>query len=79
MARRSATVERFYVCPVCAPTRAGLMTGRYHYRTGVVDTWVARALMDPQETTIAERVNRVRRRLRQRLRKARVSSMVRVF
>jgi arylsulfatase A-like enzyme len=30
------------------------MTGRYNYRTGVVDTYLGRALMYPDETTIAE-------------------------
>ncbi len=54
MARRSGSMENFYVSPVCAPTRACLMTGRYNYRTRVVDTWVGRAMMEPQETTIAE-------------------------
>jgi len=54
MARRSGSMENFYVCPVCAPTRACLMTGRYNYRTRVVDTWVGRAMMEPEETTIAE-------------------------
>ncbi|MHC4678492.1 MAG: arylsulfatase [Planctomycetota bacterium] len=54
MARRSASMENFYVHPVCAPTRACLMTGRYNYRTRVIDTWVGRAMMEPQETTVAE-------------------------
>jgi arylsulfatase A-like enzyme len=30
------------------------MTGRYNYRTRVVDTWIGRAMMEPEETTIAE-------------------------
>ena len=30
------------------------MTGRYYYRTGVVDTFLGRSLMYPDETTIAE-------------------------
>ncbi len=54
MASRSAQMTTFYVSPVCAPTRASLMTGRYNYRTRVVDTWVGRAMMEPDEVTIAE-------------------------
>ena len=54
MAARSATMQRFYVSPVCAPTRASLMTGRWNYRTGVVDTWIGRAMMRTEEVTIAE-------------------------
>jgi arylsulfatase A-like enzyme len=30
------------------------MTGRYNYRTGVVDTFVGRSLMHPDETTLAQ-------------------------
>ncbi len=53
-ARESARMNYFYVSPVCAPTRASLMTGRYNYRTGVKDTYIARALMFTDEVTIAE-------------------------
>jgi arylsulfatase/arylsulfatase A len=54
MARRSAQMTNYYVSPVCAPTRASLMTGRYNYRTRVVDTFWGRAMMDTEEVTIAE-------------------------
>ena len=54
MAKRSLRMNRFYVSPVCAPTRACLMTGRYNYRTRVVDTFNGRAMMEPDEITLAE-------------------------
>ncbi len=53
-AEESVNLSQFYVCPVCAPTRACLMTGRYNYRTGVVDTYLGRAMMYPDEITMAE-------------------------
>ena len=54
LAAESPRVERFYVSPVCSPTRASLLTGRYNYRTRVVDTWVGRSMMEPEEVTLAE-------------------------
>ena len=39
LALLSTRIDPFYVCPVCAPTRSSLMTGRYHLRTGVYDTY----------------------------------------
>lgn len=53
-ARQSVRMKNFYVSPVCSPTRSSLMTGRYNYRTGVVDTFVGRSLMHTDEITIAE-------------------------
>jgi len=54
MAGRSARMTQFYVSPVCTPTRACLMTGRYNYRTRAIDTYLGRAMMDTAEVTIAE-------------------------
>ena len=53
-ARESVRLKSFYVSPVCSPTRASLLTGRYNYRTGVVDTYAGRSLMQSGETTLAE-------------------------
>jgi arylsulfatase A-like enzyme len=54
MAARGVRMARFYVSPVCTPTRANLMTGRYNYRTRAIDTYLGRAMMDTSEVTIAE-------------------------
>lgn len=54
LARKSTRIDPFYVSPVCAPTRSSLMTGRYHLRTGVYDTYNGGALMAPGEVTVAE-------------------------
>ena len=35
LASQGMMLNRFYVCPICSPTRAELMTGRYNPRTGV--------------------------------------------
>ncbi|MBT8314726.1 MAG: arylsulfatase, partial [Maribacter sp.] len=53
-AAESVRFNNFYVSPVCAPTRASLMTGRYSLRTGIRDTYNGGAIMAPNEVTIAE-------------------------
>lgn len=52
--REGVQFTQFQVTPVCSPTRAGLLTGRYNYRTGVVDTYLGRSMMYPDEVTLAE-------------------------
>ncbi|MDO8538856.1 MAG: arylsulfatase [Opitutaceae bacterium] len=52
--REGVQLTRFYVAPVCAPTRASLLTGRYHYRTGILHTSRGGAKMHGDEATIAE-------------------------
>jgi arylsulfatase A-like enzyme len=54
LASESLNLTNFYVSPVCAPTRASLMTGRYSERTGVYDTYNGGAIMSSDEITIAE-------------------------
>ncbi|MEX2140992.1 MAG: arylsulfatase [Pirellulales bacterium] len=54
LARQSVVLKNFYVSPVCTPTRASLMTGRYNYRTGAIDTYRGRAMMHADEVTLAE-------------------------
>lgn len=54
IARDGVQFTQFQVCPVCSPTRSSLMTGRYNYRTGVVDTFLGRSMMHSDETTMAE-------------------------
>lgn len=56
IAKDGVQFSRFYVSPVCSPTRASLLTGRYNYRTGVVDTYIGRSMMRPTEVTLAERL-----------------------
>lgn len=51
--REGVQFTQFHVSPVCSPTRSSFMTGRYNYRTRVVDTYIGRSLMDPGEVTVA--------------------------
>ncbi len=54
LAGQSTELTQFHVCPVCSPTRASLLTGRYNYRTGAIDTYLGRSTMAGDETTVAE-------------------------
>jgi len=54
LARDGALLEQFFVQPVCAPTRAEFLTGRYHDRSGVRGVTRGEERMAPEEQTIAD-------------------------
>ncbi len=54
LARDGALLDRFYVSPVCSPTRAEFLTGRYHPRGGVYSTSTGGERLDLDEKTIGE-------------------------
>ena len=56
LASEGVNLTRFYAAPVCAPTRAGLMTGRYALRVGVYNTRFGGDSLSLDETTLAERL-----------------------
>lgn len=53
-AREPSAFDRFYVSPVCAPTRASLLTGRWSFRTGVTSVQKGTYEMSTREVTLAE-------------------------
>ncbi|MCA9064529.1 MAG: sulfatase-like hydrolase/transferase [Planctomycetaceae bacterium] len=54
MAQQGAQFDRFFVCPVCSPTRAEFLTGRYHPRGGVYSTSAGGERLDLDEVTVAD-------------------------
>ena len=54
LAGEGTRFTQFYVTPVCAPTRASLLTGRHHLRTGVRGVIEGREFMVEEEVTLAE-------------------------
>jgi arylsulfatase A-like enzyme len=54
LAADGASFDRFYVCPVCSPTRAEFLTGRYHPRGGVYSTSAGGERLDLDEKTIGD-------------------------
>jgi len=58
LARDGASLENFYVCRVCAPTRAEFLTGRYYPRTGVSGVSSGEGRLNYDETTVADLLKR---------------------
>lgn len=52
--RDGALFDRFFVCPVCAPTRAEFLTGRFYPRTGVRGVSTGQERLNLDERTIAQ-------------------------
>jgi arylsulfatase A-like enzyme len=54
LAAESVNFDHFYVNPVCAPTRAALLTGRDFLRTGVSHVHGGKDFIHPDETLLPE-------------------------
>lgn len=54
IARSGAHFDRFFVQPVCSPTRSEFLTGRYHRRLGVTGVSTGQERMDLAEKTVAD-------------------------
>ncbi|MEE3259235.1 MAG: arylsulfatase [Candidatus Latescibacterota bacterium] len=54
LARAGADFDWFYVTPLCAPTRAEILTGRYYPRTGVRGVTRRAECLNLDETTLGD-------------------------
>ncbi|HSH92780.1 MAG TPA: sulfatase-like hydrolase/transferase, partial [Roseimicrobium sp.] len=54
IAKGGVSLDRFYVCPVCSPTRAEFLTGRYHPRGGVRGVSTGQERLNLDEKTLAD-------------------------
>lgn len=54
LAEEGVSFTNFYVQPVCSPTRAELLTGRFYPRTGVYSTSAGGERINESETTIGD-------------------------
>jgi arylsulfatase A-like enzyme len=54
IAKAGANFDRFFVQPVCSPTRSEFLTGRYHRRLGVYGVSTGQERMNLDEKTFAD-------------------------
>ena len=54
LGKDGAMLDRFFVCPLCAPTRAEFLTGRYRARGGVRGVSTGEERLNLDEVTIAD-------------------------
>lgn len=54
LAKSGASFDRFFVCALCAPTRAEFLTGRYHSRGGVLGVSTGQERLNTDVKTIAD-------------------------
>lgn len=54
IAKAGVSLDRFFVCPVCSPTRAEFLTGRYHPRGGVKGVSTGQERLNLDEKTLPD-------------------------
>ncbi len=54
LANEGIRLDNYFATPLCAPTRAGLLTGRYHPRTGVTTVTAGYDVLSPNEQTLGD-------------------------
>lgn len=54
LAKEGTEFSNFYVSPLCAPSRAEILTGRYHLKTGVVSVSRGLEILNTEEITLGE-------------------------
>jgi arylsulfatase A-like enzyme len=54
IAKSGVSLDRFFVCPVCSPTRAEFLTGRYHPRGGVKGVSTGQERLNLDEKTLPD-------------------------
>ncbi len=54
LSKAGASFDRFFVCALCAPTRAEFLTGRYHSRGGVLGVSTGQERLNTDVKTVAD-------------------------